>query len=34
MGYCRNDIIKFVKRSGDLIGGYKGQTLLKLKSLR
>ena len=32
MGYCYNDIIKFVKRS-DLIGGYLGQTAIKTQKV-
>ena len=32
MGYCRNDIIKFVKRA-DLIGGYLGQTAIKTQKV-
>ena len=32
MGYCHNDIIKFVKRS-DLIGGYLGQTAIKTQKV-
>ena len=32
MGYCSNDIIKFVKRS-DLIGGYLGQTAIKTQKV-
>ena len=32
MGYCFNDIIKFVKRS-DLIGGYLGQTAIKTQKV-
>ena len=32
MGYCHNDIIKFVKRS-DLIGGYLGQTAMKTQKV-
>ena len=32
MGYCNNEIIKFVKRS-DLIGGYLGQTAIKTQKV-
>ena len=32
MGYCYNDIVKFVKRS-DLIGGYLGQTAIKTQKV-
>ena len=32
MGYCNNDIIKFVKRN-DLIGGYLGQTAIKTQKV-
>jgi hypothetical protein len=32
MGYCYNDIVKFVKRS-DLIGGYLGQTAMKTQKV-
>ena len=32
MGYCRNRIVKFVKRS-DLIGGYLGQTAIKTQKV-
>lgn len=32
MGYCNNDIIKFVKRN-DLIGGYLGQTAIKTQKI-
>ena len=32
MGYCKNDIIKFVKRA-DLIGGYLGQTAIKTQKV-
>ena len=32
MGYCRNKIVKFVKRS-DLIGGYLGQTAIKTQKV-
>ena len=32
MGYCKNEIVKFVKRS-DLIGGYLGQTAIKTQKV-
>ena len=32
MGYCKNKIVKFVKRS-DLIGGYLGQTAIKTQKV-